>query len=86
MSVPKPLIRRLLGLLAVPLVCGGLIAGAVGLLLADGDPSTLAKAGVAIVAGAAAWFAGRAEARRPARSPRRIAAGRRAAAARTAVA
>jgi len=79
--VPKPLFRRLLGLMALPLVCGGLIAALVGLLLADGDPSTLAKAGGAIAAGAAAWLAGRAEARRP----RRIAASRRAAA-RTAVA
>ncbi|MBX6367636.1 MAG: hypothetical protein IRZ04_06620 [Rhodospirillales bacterium] len=84
MRVPKPLFRRLLGLLAVPLVCGGLVAAAAG-LLADGDPSTLVKAGGAIVLGVAAWFAGGAEAWRPARRPRRIAAARRAAA-RTAVA
>lgn len=75
MSVPKPLFRRLLGLLAVPLVCGGLIAAAAG-LLAGGDPSTLVKAGGAIVAGVAAGFAGRAEARRPAQRPRRAAAAR----------
>lgn len=75
MSVPKPLLQRLLGRLAVPLVFGGLVAAAVG-ILAGGDPSTLAKAGGAIAAGMAAWIAGRTEARRPGQRPHRAAAAR----------
>lgn len=68
MSVPKWRLARFLGAtrrrrpallrrLAAPLLLGGLLAAAVGILA--GDVSTLAKAAGAFAAGLVAMFAGR---------------------------